>query len=143
MKIATFLNVILLTISLNALSQDSTKITIAPQTRDVEYISSFLCNSYEGQEVFDSIKAKMRVANPPTGITTISLTGYTADWLGVYRKLYNDPMAIKGGIKGRIEALLRGVGQVYLTSVLDAMDSADVTTIITMRIFGRNRARRL
>jgi hypothetical protein len=137
------ISVLLILISVHVRAQDSVKITITPQCRDVEYISSLIYMEYDGQELFDSIKAKMRVQNPPTGLTTVSLTGYTQDWLAVYTKLNNDAIAIKGGIKLRVETLLRAINQAYLTSRLDAFDAADAATIITMRTVGRNKSRRL
>ena len=75
-----FLSVAII-LSLTSFGQDSVKITISPQARDLEYIASFLFNSFEGQELFDSCKIKFRIPSPPTGTTTVSVTG--TQWIGL------------------------------------------------------------
>ena len=128
--------------SLTSFSQDSVKITITPQTRDLEYIASFIFNDFDNQELFDSCKAKFRVQSPPTGNTTVSITAYTVDWYTVFVRLKNDALALKANCTSRIETLLRAVNQVYLTGKLDDLDAADINTVQAIRLFGRSRLRR-
>jgi hypothetical protein len=129
-------------LSLKSFSQDSVKITISPQARDLEYISSFIFNDFEGQELFDSCKVKFRVVIPPTGNTSVSITAYTMDWYTTFLRLKNDPTALKANCTSRIEALLRAINQTYLNSKLDLLDIADTNTFQAMRQFGRDRLRR-
>lgn len=129
-------------ISLQSFSQDSVKITITPQARDLEYIGSFIFNSNENEDLYDSLKVKFRIVNPPTGNTTVSVTGYTEDWLRVYNRLINDATALKANCTSRLGTILRAVNQVYLTGKLDDIDVADGQTFQTMRRFGRQKLRR-
>jgi hypothetical protein len=128
--------------SINCFSQDSVKVSIAVQARDLGYIGSFVFNSNEFEELYDSIKVKFRVANPATGITTVNITGYTQDWFNVYTRLNNDATALKALCTKRLEALLRAVNQPYLTSKLDAIDAANINSYQLMGLVGRGKLRR-
>lgn len=133
---------ICLLVSINSFSQDSTKITISPQTRDLEYIGSFIFNDNSTEELYDSVKLNFRVDTPPTGNTTVAITGYTGDWISVYDRLNNDPVALKSLCVKRIYDLLLAVNQSYLTSKLSAIDQEDQTTFQALRQFGRSKIRR-
>lgn len=122
-------------------AQDAVVITITPRASDLEYIASFSFSDVT-ENLYDSVKAKFRVQSPPTGNTTVSITGATGDWIDIFVKLRNDPTALKSLCTNRIEALLRAVNQSYLTNRLDAMDSADQSTFTTMRAVGRFKLRR-
>lgn len=137
------LSAVALIISLNGISQDSTKITVNVQARDLEYIGSFIFNDNSLEELYDSIKVKFRVATPPTGNNTVSVTAYTLDWLIVISKLNNDDCALKALCTKRVVDLLRAVNQPYLTGKLNALDAADQNTFQSMRHFGRSKLRRL
>lgn len=129
--------------SLASKSQDSVKVTITPQARDLEYIGSFIFIDEQYETIFDSVKVKFRLAQEaPTGTTTISVTAYTVDLIRLITRLKNDATAIKGGSATRVEALLRTLNQVYLTSKLDALDQADLATFISMRLFGRQKLKK-
>ena len=129
-------------ISVKSYSQDSTIITISPQTRDIEYLAQYIVHNTEMENIFDSVKIKFRIPVPPTGNTTVSISGYTMDFYRLFVVLKNDATAIKANCTSRIEALLRALNQPYLTSKLDALDVADAQTFQTMRQFGRDRLRR-
>jgi hypothetical protein len=129
-------------LSLKSFSQDSVKITIAPQAKDLEYISSFIFNSDESGEVFDSIKVKFRVPTPPNNNTTVSIGGYTMDWLVIYNRLNNDATALKANCTKRIHDILIAVNQTYLTDKLTAIDVADADTFTAIRKFGKSKATR-
>jgi hypothetical protein len=123
-------------------AQDSLKVTVAVQARDLDQVSSKIYNNYSQQEVFDSLKAKYRIANPASGITTVNITAYTIDWIQLFQIINNDIVAVKGGTAGRLAALLKGAGQVYLNNRIDTILSADTAQVIQERAIGRLKARR-
>jgi hypothetical protein len=137
-----FLVFLFVLVTLHAYSQDSTKITVNIQARDAEYISFKIYNNYNQQELFDSIKAKVRVQNPPTGNTTFPLTGYTADFILLFDMLNNDELALKGGTTSRLETLLRAINQSYLTGKIDILQAADQANFGGCRAIGRQKSRR-
>ena len=124
-------------------AQDSVRVTINVQARDCEYIGGFLFNDNTAEDLYDTLKAKFRVANPPTGNTTVSVTGYTQDWLNVASRLNNDATAIKALCTRRVLDLLVAVNQAYLTGKLTALDTSDTITFQSHRQFGRSKLRRL
>lgn len=128
---------ILLFISLQSFAQDSVKVTISPQGRDMEYILSFVYNSDTHENLFDSIKVKYRIGAIPPALTGTPITAYTQDWLLVFTVLKNDATAIKAQCTSRLEVLLRAVNQPYLTGKLDILDTNDTQTFQAMRQFGR------
>ena len=134
--------ILLLLISSKLVAQDSVKITITPQTRDLEYISFFAYNDNVLENWFDSVKVKFRVPNPPSGNTTVSFTAYTMDWVLIIQKLKRDETALQASCTSRIETLLRAVGQSYLTGKIDGMDTDTQNEFINRRNFGRSRSRR-
>lgn len=136
------LTTIAILFSLIASSQDSVKVTITPQARDCEFIGSFAFNNTKLEELYDSIKVKFRVANPPTGNTTVSITGYTIDWVNLMELLKNNSVSLKSNTTSRVETLLRAVAQTYLTGKLDAFDTADGDLFSSFRQFGRSKIRR-
>ena len=123
-------------------AQDSTKITISPQTRDIEYIGALIFNDNAVEDLYDSLKVKFRIVTPTTNLTVVSVTAYTMDWINVYNRLTNDPVALKSLTAKRIYDLLIAVNQTYLTTKLTDMDAADQNTYIAFRVFGRSKIRR-
>ena len=136
------LTTICIIISLQSFAQDSVKITITPQVRDLEYIASFAYNDNALENFFDSVKVKFRVQNPPTGNTTVSFTAYTQDWLLIIQKLKHSDIALNANCASRIETLLRAVNQSYLTGKLDESDVDITNSFQSFRTFGRSRLRR-
>jgi hypothetical protein len=129
-------------IACSAGAQDSVKVTISVQARDLDYCGSFMFSDNALENVYDSVKVKFRVQNPPNGTTAVSVTAYTVDWIALIGKLNLDIYAIKANTFSRVETLLRGVGQPYLTGKLDAMAAADQDHITALRLFGRSKNRR-
>lgn len=117
-------------------------ITVAPQTRDIEYIYSWAYNNNALESFADSVKVKFRVQNPPTGTTTVSFTAYTMDWIFIIQNLKRDEIALQANCTSRIEALLRAVAQPYLTGKLDDIDVDRANEFQNKRQFGRSRLRR-
>lgn len=128
--------------SLTARSQDSVKVTIQVQARDVYFISAGIWNDYASGELFDSIKLKVRIPSPPNGVTTVPITGYTMDWLNLLKDLRNNPLALKRQHAERVNDLLRAVNQPYLTSKIDSLDAVDLNADGNAIQFGKNKSRR-
>lgn len=134
--------IILILASFAARSQDSVRVTISPQARDVDYILSFVYSEYSTEDLFDSIKVKYRIQNPPSGTETIDLNGYTADWVTVISRLNIDYIAIDAGVRNRVRDLLVSVNQPYLTARIDAMTVNTIAQAADKRQFGRRKGRR-
>ena len=128
---------LLLFITVKAFSQDSVKVTISPLAKDLYFISAHIFNDDAASDFYDSLKVKLRVANPPTNQTVISITAITSDWLYVYNIMNNDLIGVKSSHAKRVGDLLRFVNQVYLTGKLDDIDAADLQTDQTFIQFGR------
>lgn len=133
-KILTSIAILL---NLSCIAQDSVKVTVSPQGREMEYLLSFVYNSGTHENLFDSIKVKYRVDPIPPALTGTPITAYTQDWLAAFVVLKNDATAIKAQCTSRLEVLLRAVNQSYLTGKLDALDTNDTQTFQAMRQFGR------
>lgn len=129
-------------ISLSARSQDSTKITVPIQARDVYYISAGIFNDYSLGELFDSIKVKVRVGNPPNGTNVIQLTGYTMDWFDVLVQLRNNAHALKLNHAQRVDVLLRAVNQPFLSAKIDSLDSRDINHDANIIQRGKDKSQR-
>lgn len=123
-------------------AQDSTKVTINVQARDLEYIGSFSHAIDRFEELNDSIKVKFRVATPPTGNTPVSITAYTLDWVNLLQWLNDDHIALKSNTTKRVNDLLVAINQPYLNSKITAIARLDADMYTEKRIFGRNKLRR-
>lgn len=137
------LTIVAFLFTIKSYSQDSVVVVIHPQYRDMEFLGITISGDYFLENIYDSLKVKFRIPSPPTGTTTAPLGAYTVDWVNLMTRLKNDPAAIKGGTAGRIEILLRGINQVFLTSRLDALDASDAAAFQAFRLAGRQRLRRL
>ena len=135
------LTIIAIVFSCNVFAQTE-NVNIQPQARDLEYIAAFIYNDNAVENLFDSLKAKFRVQNPPTGNTTVPIIATALDWQTVFIRLKNDPIAIKASCTSRIEALLRAANNIWLTSKLDELDVTDANNFQSHRQFGRARLRR-
>ena len=79
---------LLLIISAKSFSQDSVKITISLQGRDVGYIALLTFSNDEDENLYDSLKGK------PEGTGTVDVTAYTIDWYRILRRLKHDETAL-------------------------------------------------
>jgi hypothetical protein len=122
-------------------AQDSVRVTISPQVRDLEYIAFYIFNDNAVEDIYDSLKVRFRVQSPPTGNTPVSCTAYAADWLSIITRLKTDQIAIKANCTSRIETLLRAAS-VYITGKLNIIDVADSDQFQAIRQFGRSKLRR-
>jgi hypothetical protein len=134
---------ILMFVSVAARSQDSVSVTITAGARDLEYIGSFVYGDNIYELLFDSLKVKFRVQNPPAGTNPVTVTAMTGDWILVLRKLYFDPVAINAGCTNRISTLLEAVNQPYLNGkITEIKDASNTTPFGAGRVFGRFKLRR-
>lgn len=125
-------------ISISAYGQDSTKIQVSQQSRDIKYIASISSKDIE-EDFFDAVKSKFRVipANVPIGNTLVVVDSiYTADWVRIYTVLKNDPTALNAGVANRVETVLRAVNQTYLNGRLDAINANPMASFVTMQGVG-------
>ncbi len=122
---------------------DSAVITVQIQVRDLEYVSALVFNDNSFEEVFDSIKVKFRrLQNPPTGNTTVAITGYVTDFVGIAIRLKGDITAVTSNCASRVENVLRATGDQYLIGQLDNWDARQSNRFSTLRQFGRDKLRR-
>ncbi len=126
-----------------AQDNDATKVTVTIQARDCEYIGSFISFNENYEDLFDAMKAKFRVASPPTGTTNVVLdTIPIGQWLGVSRQLRQDPYGIAGSVFSRYDVALRAANNIYMTGRLNTMDANDTDIFTGFRTLGRIRLRK-
>lgn len=122
---------------------DSAKITVTIQARDCEFIGSFVAFHPDFEDLFDAMKLKFRVANPPTGTANVVIdTIYTIQWVRVSERLRDDPYAIGGSVYSRVDVALRAISNSYLTGRLDALNARDTELFTNFRTLGRLKLRR-
>lgn len=125
-----------------AQAQDSTKIQVSIQARDIEYIASVASFDFD-EPFFDAVKSKFRVQTPPTGNTTVIVDSmYIKDWLSLFVKIKNDAQALKANCVSRVETILRAVGNSFLNGKLDAIDTDDGNVFQERRGLGRKKLKR-
>lgn len=140
-KILSILSILFV---LNVNAQDSTKIQVSIQARDVKYIGAISSKDFN-EDFFDAVKYKFRVipANVPTGTTLVQVDSiYTIDWIVLYTNLKNNATALNAGCTGRVETILRAVNQVYLNNKLDAVNAASLVSFVSMQEVGLFKFRR-
>lgn len=132
--------------SVKSFSQDSVKLTLSIQARDLEYVSAGILRAEIFETVWDSVKIKFRVQTPPAGNALVSVTGYTIDFYNLYLGVKNDPVAKEANCAARFETALRASNQAYLIGLLNAVDSSATTAaqqaFQNVRQAGRSRLRR-
>ena len=129
-------------VSILTTAQDSTKIQVSIQARDVKYIGS-VANKDTHEDFFDAVKSKFRVPVPPVTTTLVQIDSiYTIDWIVLYTLLKNDAVAINAGCTGRVETILRAVGQTYLNNKLDAANNLSLLIFVRQQDVGLFKFRR-
>lgn len=142
MKIA-LLFLLLLPLVIQAQDNDNTKVTVTLQARDCEFAGYFIAHVPEFEEMYDAMKAKFRVAVPPTGTANVVIdTIPIGQWVAISAKLRTDPYAIGGSVWARYDAALRAAGNTYMTGRLNEMDTGDTQIFTNYRTLGRFRLRR-
>lgn len=137
------LTILAIFFSFSSFGQGTVNITLQVQTRDIEYIASIgIIKGDNVENLWDSLKVKFRVANPPTGNTTVSITATTDEWFYIFLPLKTDYISITQNCTSRLEALLRAVNQSYLTAKLDLLDTQIQDSYQTARVVGRFKLRK-
>jgi len=134
------LSLIAVFISLNSFGQDSVKVSLTIQARDIEYMAALFSKETD-DDFFDAVKHKFLVSDPPTGVTNVTFdsTLYIVDILRGFTRLKHDETAISAGCTDRVEAILRALNNIYLTGKLDQLDADNTQTFQTMRGVGRRK----
>lgn len=126
-----------------AQDNEETKVTVILQARDCEFIGLYVAHAPEFEELFDAMKAKFRIASPPSGSTAVTIdTIPIGQWLNVSAKLRTSPYAIIGSVWARYDAALRTAGNTFMTARLNATDAADTEVFTNYRLVGRAKLRR-
>ena len=130
-------------IVLKASGQDSVKISVTLQARDLEYIGYHVSFNERFESIFDSAKLFFRVPSPPSGTTAIKIDSIPiAQWLGVSLQLRYDPIAVLGNVHSRLVTALGNVNNTYLNSKLAELDTQDTAEYMRRRQAGRFKLRR-
>lgn len=125
------------------IDSSAVKINVSIQARDAEYLGSFISFKEDYEDLFDVLKAKLRITNPPTGATLISVDSITiATWYKVLNVVRKDHIAIQAGLFSRIDAIIRAKNNDYLTRLLNEANAFDARQYQDIRLLGRIKLRR-
>lgn len=138
-------------ISLNSFCQlvpanpnDTVKISLPVQARDLEFIASFLFENPSLEDLYDSVKVKFRNGVAPSGNEVVSITAKSAEWFTVYESLVQNVVAYNNNVKQRVEALLTTAGTTH-TFIIDKLTSLSAyleTSYQQARQQGRRKLKR-
>lgn len=120
----TTITTIIIFLSLNSFGQvDSTRLktAISLQVRDWLFLNSYLKNSHEYENIYDSVKAKLRIAVAPT-LTTVIRVDSIRNF-----QIVKLATIIKGGAYGNVIFVYSRINNAlkttpYLTRQIDAID---------------------
>ena len=122
------------------------KINVSIQARDAEYIGSFLSSGFyraDYDELFDQLKVKMRISNPPINQNSVAVDSIPIrTWLSIMQQIRMDYIAVQAGIFTRVDAILRAKNNDYLTRILNLANTRDTEAYINNRRQGRINIRR-
>lgn len=124
---------------------DSVKITLSVQARDLEFITFSLFERPEYEDLYDSVKVAFRnKQNPPQGSTAVPITAIAADWFRVYQSLIQNELAWHSGTKNRFEALLTAAAasHPFITDKLTSLTAYLDNSFTEARRQGRQKLRR-
>lgn len=128
---------VLLLISINGLAQVDSfaiKTSVSLQVRDWLFLNTFLANREEFENVYDSMKVRLRVAVAPNLTTVIKVDSVKqGQILSLARMLKSGPYGIVAFAYTRVNNALKS--NPFLTYRIDAMD-ADYTTQYNARVQG-------
>lgn len=120
------------------------KINLPVQARDAEYLANFVSHQEQYEDLYDAMKAKFRVANPPANTANIAIDSIEIrTWLFVAQVLRRDHIALQAGVFSRLDALLKSKNNVYLTKQLNDALAYDTSIYTDARTNGRRRLRGL
>lgn len=122
------------------LSDDSVKISVNIQARDVELITALTPYSEEFEQAYDAAKVKFRVQNPPTGNTNVAIDSVmVGTWLKIWTMLKRNPYAIGASADTRVDAVLRAKNNAWLTAKMDAVIADGTAHYNNLKALGRKR----
>ena len=117
------------------------KINVSIQARDAEYIGSFVTEGFyrsDYDEIFDELKRKMRIENPPKGNNVLAIDSISVKtWLNLMEHIRKDYIAIQNGVYSRIEAILRATNNAYMVRLLNLSNTQATAEYIHRRRIGR------
>lgn len=119
------------------------KINVSIQARDAEYLGSFISFKEEYDELFDALKLKMRLANPPINQSLVAIDSISVrTWLSMMQHIRTDYIAVQAGIFTRVDAVLRAKNNAYLTRLLNDANTFDQRQYVDRRRMGRYNIRK-
>ena len=138
------LTVITIALTMNCIAQtDSSaiKVSLSLRANDIEFIAAIL----NGEEDFyDIAKAKFRVANPPNGVTLVTLDSTPVyEIMSIADKLRSNVIACSNNIWSRYNTVIRALGQSYIVTQLNEAEIALTNGLQEMRRLGRKKLTRL
>ena len=122
--------------------KDSTEISINWQIRDIEYVAGFIYQNEFYENLVDSIRPAYRKLNNPNGTSTITVRGYTKDFLEVLKMLRNDVVAIRNNTENRLSTLLQNLNIPYINSRITQNNANDNSQFADGRAVGKFRLTR-
>jgi hypothetical protein len=122
------------------------KINVSIQARDAEYIGSFLTAGFyraDYDEVFDQLKTKMRIANPPINQSLVAIDSISVrTWLSIVQQIRMDYIAVQAGVFNRLDAILRARNNAYMIRILNLVNASDISNYQNNRRNGRQNIRK-
>jgi hypothetical protein len=125
------------------IDSSAVKINVSIQARDAEYIGEHIAFKQEYDLLFDALKSKMRIDNPPINQTLVVIDSISVGtWLSLSNHIRKDYIAIQAGVFTRLDAILRAKNNSYLTRLLNDANTFDIRQYTDRRKSGRVNIRR-
>lgn len=121
---------------------DSTNVTIQWQARDIEYSASLIYGNEFYENLTDSMRVRYRATNNPTAMQTLTITGYSKDFIECLKALKNDICAKANNVDSRLKTLLNALNDSYINEKISVMDAGEQTRFITSKTYGKFRLTR-
>lgn len=139
------ISILIVFISLGSYAQDSTKVRNLPiQTRVIEYWVPVMTNPNNDSlhTVFLDLRAKFRVGNPPTGLTTVIIDSIpTVELANLYAYTLSNPDGmLQGGIVKAQLTAARAANS-YLERLCAAHEAFWIDRVFQYRATGRKLLR--
>ena len=122
--------------------KDSTEISINWQIRDIEYVAGFIYQNEFYENLVDSIRPAYRKLNNLNGTSTMTVRGYTKDFLEVLKMLRNDVCAIRNNAESRLSNLLGALNVPYINARITQNTVNDNSQFADGRAVGKFRLTR-
>lgn len=130
-------------LSYSQVDSTTVKVTASIRASDCEYVANAIQFNAGTEYLFDGMKAKFRVASPPSGNTLVQLdTIPIGDWLVLSKMLRRDAISQLSGTAGRINTALTNLNVPFLTNRLNDLDNDAQNIFQDARIAGRKILRK-